>query len=319
MLKIATGDRLICGSALDIGGQTIENGTIFAKVEISKNQIKLTADDGRLFETTLEQLSRSGARGKPPSIQHAYCLTDMSSQGSTWTRTLWMPTAESRRAAYVAATRHREDLQIFIAREAVKGFPDAEMKIGHAGLIEAEARDLRSRDEIIANLAKALARADEPRNALDAMGISMGGIAPEPGIGNERSTISVGSQIIYKSALETGNGRTQQEINENLSSDQNHQSWHKIKNFIDGGSQINKNNIMANMKNDGIRIPFNAQFLRLLDHVRYRIELGDYRNEDMEKFVAKTLNMFKNDKEICDKVLKIKELYAQSMRQKLRH
>jgi hypothetical protein len=230
-----------------------------------------------------------------------------------------MPTAESRRAAYVAATRHREDLQIFIAREAVKGFPDAEMKIGHAGLIEAEARDLRSRDEIIANLAKALARADEPRNALDAMGISMGGIAPEPGIGNERSTISVGSQIIYKSALETENGRTQQGINENPSSDQNHQSWHKIKNFIDGGSQINKNNIMANMKNDGIRIPFNAQFLRLLDHVRYRIELGDYRNEDMEKFVAKTLNMFKNDKEICDKVLKIKELYAQSMRQKLRH
>ena len=319
MLKIATGDRLICGSALDIGGQTIENGTIFAKVEISQNQIKLTADDGRLFETTLEQLSRSGARGKPPSIQHAYCLTDMSSQGSTWTRTLWMPTAESRRAAYVAATRHREDLQIFIAREAVKGFPDAEMKIGRAGLIEAEARDLRSRDEIVAHLAKALARADEPRNALDAMGISMDGIAPEPGIGNERSTIPVGSQIIYKSALEIRNGRTQQEINENPSSDQNHQSWHKIKNSIDGGSQINKNNIMANMKNDRMKIHFNAQFLRLLDHVRYRIERGDYRNEDMEKFVAKTLNMFKNDKEICDKALKIKELYAQSMRQKLRH
>ena len=76
---------------------------------------------------------------------------------------------------------------------------------------------------------------------------------------------------------------------------------------------------MANMKNDGIKIPFNAQFLRLLDHVRYRIERGDYRNEDMEKFVAKTLNMFKNDKEICDKALKIKELYVQSMRQKLRH
>ena len=76
---------------------------------------------------------------------------------------------------------------------------------------------------------------------------------------------------------------------------------------------------MANMKTDIIEIPFNAQFLRFLDHVRYRIERGDYRNEDMEKFVAKTLNMFKNDKEICDKALKIKELYAQNMRQKLRH
>ena len=93
-----------------------------------------------------------------------------------------MPTAESRRAAYVAATRHREDLQIFIAREAVKGFPDAEMKIGRAGLIEAEARDLRSRDEIVAHLAKALARADEPRNALEAMEISINTIIPQSGM-----------------------------------------------------------------------------------------------------------------------------------------
>ena len=102
-----------------------------------------------------------------------------------------MPTAESRRAAYVAATRHREDLQIFVAREAVKGFPDAEMKIGRAGLIEAEARDLRSDDEIIANLAKALARADEPRNALDAMGISINTIMPQSGVQPETPDMKI--------------------------------------------------------------------------------------------------------------------------------
>ena len=51
-------------------------------------------------------------------------------------------------------------------REVAAAWKKAEMKIGRAGLIEAEARDLRSRDEIVAHLAKALARADEPRNAI---------------------------------------------------------------------------------------------------------------------------------------------------------
>ena len=214
-LKIATGDRLICGAALDIGGKTVENGTIFTKIEISENQIKLTSDDGRLFKTTLAQFARSGARGKPPAIQHAYCLTNMSSQGSTWTRTLWMPTAESRRAAYVAVTRHREDLQIFIAREGVKGSPDTKMKIGRGGLIEVEAQDLRSHEEIIDRLAQTLARADEARNAIDVMGIAIEGIVPKP-IMNKENTIPAKNKMLNESVLKTWHERNQKKPEEDI-------------------------------------------------------------------------------------------------------
>ena len=65
------------------------------------------------------------------------------------------------------------------------------MKIGRAGLIEAEARDLRSRDEIVAHLAKALARADEPRNALDAMEISINTIIRQSGVQPETPDMKI--------------------------------------------------------------------------------------------------------------------------------
>ena len=42
-----------------------------------------------------------------------------------------------------------------------------------------EVQDLRSHDEIIDRLAQTLARADEPRNAIDVMGIPIKGIAPK--------------------------------------------------------------------------------------------------------------------------------------------
>ena len=90
-----------------------------------------------------------------------------------------MPTAETSRAAYVAVTRHRDDLQIFVAREAVKDFSDSEMGIGRRdGLIEHEKEDKRSADQIIQQLGRSLGRQDEPRNALDVLGIKPNNVQP---------------------------------------------------------------------------------------------------------------------------------------------
>ena len=178
-LALATGDRLICGSALEIGGERVENGTIFDRVEVSGKRITLTTDEGKTYRTTLADLAKAGPKNTPPAIQHAFCLTDMSSQGSTWSRTLWMPTAETARAAYVASTRHRDDLQIFVAKEAIKDFADSEIGVGRRdGLIEHEKEDKRSDDDIIAQLGRSLARQDEPRNALDVLGQKINEIQP---------------------------------------------------------------------------------------------------------------------------------------------
>ena len=178
-LALATGDRLICGSALEIDGQRVENGTIFEKIKIDGSRITLTTDEGRVYRTSLADLAKAGPKNGPPAIQHAFCLTDMSSQGSTWSRTLWMPTAETSRAAYVAATRHRDDLQIFIAREAIRDFSDDELGVGRrSGLIEQEKEDKRSDDQILEQLGRSLGRQDEPRNALDVLGIKAGEIQP---------------------------------------------------------------------------------------------------------------------------------------------
>ncbi|CAG4913165.1 unnamed protein product [Acidocella sp. C78] len=178
-LALATGDRLICGSALEIGGNRVENGTIFEKVSVNGKNISLTTDEGKVYRTSLADLAKAGPKNTPPAIQHAFCLTDMSSQGSTWSRTLWMPTAETARAAYVAATRHRDDLQIFVAKEAIKDFADDELSVGRRdGLIEHEREDKRSDDQILEQLGRSLARQDEPRNALDVIGIKPTEIQP---------------------------------------------------------------------------------------------------------------------------------------------
>ena len=169
VLKIARGDRLICGAQLDFGnGQIVENGTIFSHVEIHDDWIYLTTDDDRHFRTTLEQLQASGRDGDLPALQHAFCLTTMSSQGGTWDNVLWFASAESARASYVALTRHREDLQIFISRETVRNYGDISLSVGAAGLQDADdIADDRTDVEIIKIVGKSLSRQDESRNALD--------------------------------------------------------------------------------------------------------------------------------------------------------
>lgn len=90
-----------------------------------------------------------------------------------------MPTAETSRAAYVAATRHRDDLQIFVAREAIRDFADGELGVGRRdGLIEHEKDDKRSDDQIIEQLGRSLGRQDEPRNAIDVIGSKINEIQP---------------------------------------------------------------------------------------------------------------------------------------------
>ena len=170
-LKISTGDRLITGTQLDLGsGQIVENGTIFRHVQVDGDWICLKTDDDREFYTTIEQLQMSGRNGDLPALQHAFCLTTMSCQGGTWDQVLWLASAESARASYVAMTRHRDSLKIFIARETIRNYGDVSLAVGAAGLRDADdLDDDRTDEDIVKVVGKSLSRPDDPRNALDVL------------------------------------------------------------------------------------------------------------------------------------------------------
>lgn len=166
-LAMADGDRIISGGQLTLrNGQVIENGTVMT-VRLIGPQIELIADDGRIFETDAFDLSIAGHNGSPPRLQHAYCLTTMSSQGGTWDQVLWFASSESVRAALVGFTRHRDDLKIFLSRETAPNFADGKLELQGRRLVEVEPEDERTNDDIIKLTGKSLARIGEPRNASD--------------------------------------------------------------------------------------------------------------------------------------------------------
>ncbi len=180
-LCIATGDGLIAGAQLNLGnGHIIENGTIFNNVLIDGDAITLITDDDRQFRTTAQQLKISGRNGSPPHLQHAFCLTTMSSQGGTWNQVLWFVTAEASKAAYVAMTRHRDNLLVYISRETVPlRAPDVTLRVSRTGLRDAEDPiDDRSDFDIIKIVGKSLSCPDELRNAVDAAAAYAAEIAP---------------------------------------------------------------------------------------------------------------------------------------------
>ncbi|CTQ47292.1 MobF family relaxase [Roseibium aggregatum] len=128
MVPFAQGDRVILGETLELDGIRYANGQIGTILAAWKDQtgeayFDIQFDDGkrRLFSETdfirhrelyTKQAESRGEKVEPllPKLQHAFATTVYSSQGMTVDKTYIYDTTH----AYVAMTRHREDVTVYV-------------------------------------------------------------------------------------------------------------------------------------------------------------------------------------------------------------
>jgi hypothetical protein len=108
----AAGDRLVCRRNDYRAGLDVRNGTrgTVASVDPGAGTLTLLADDGRLIALPPEYLEHA---------QYGYALTGHASQGATVDRTYLLASPERGGAewAYVAASRQRIDLRVYLSAE----------------------------------------------------------------------------------------------------------------------------------------------------------------------------------------------------------
>jgi conjugative relaxase-like TrwC/TraI family protein len=108
----AAGDRLVCRRNDYRAGLDVRNGTrgTVAAVDPEAQELTLRADDGRLIVLPPDYLEHAF---------HGYALTGHVSQGATVERTYLLASPERGGAewAYVAASRHRIDLRVYLSAD----------------------------------------------------------------------------------------------------------------------------------------------------------------------------------------------------------
>jgi hypothetical protein len=114
----AIGDRLVCRQ--NDYGIGVRNGTQGTVVQIDRSDcsLSLRTDDGRVVSLPADYL---------PHAHHGYALTGHVSQGATVDRTfvLASPDRGGAQWAYVAASRQRLDLQVFVSHHDPQGIEQA--------------------------------------------------------------------------------------------------------------------------------------------------------------------------------------------------
>lgn len=118
------GDRIVLGETLTIGGGRYSNnstGTVLAikKGEGGEVRWKIRWDDGRILDVENSELIgyRNGKESLEDAVKisHAYAMTVHSSQGMTVDEVcIYNANGMGREATYVAMTRHRHDVMMFV-------------------------------------------------------------------------------------------------------------------------------------------------------------------------------------------------------------
>lgn len=169
-LKLSVGDRIIFGGNKKESGQMfVQNNDVGTILEIKPNPedasdpiVKIKFDNGKERQTAwsgyagmsqqdYKDANKKNKRRKKKVVeaQHAYAVTVYASQGMTVDKSfVYISGRVQRSLSYVAMTRHRHDMQIYIDQNrftggATKYVADVEMKLGEDGKI----RD--SNDDII--------------------------------------------------------------------------------------------------------------------------------------------------------------------------
>ncbi len=108
----APGDRLVCRRNDYRPGLDVRNGTrgTVERVDAGAGSLTLRADDARVIQLPADYLDHA---------HHGYALTGHVSQGSTVDRTFLLASPERGGAewAYVAGSRHRIDLRVYVSAD----------------------------------------------------------------------------------------------------------------------------------------------------------------------------------------------------------
>jgi ATP-dependent exoDNAse (exonuclease V) alpha subunit len=148
----AAGDRLVCRRndyrpELDVRNGT--RGTVLA-VDPWERSLLLGTDEGRAVRLPAEYLEH---------VRHGYALTGHTSQGATVERTylLASPARGGREWSYVAGSRHREDLRVYLADHDPETAREALVAAWERAQEKRLALDVLSPDRTSAALAEAKA------------------------------------------------------------------------------------------------------------------------------------------------------------------
>jgi conjugative relaxase-like TrwC/TraI family protein len=121
-LTIQAGDRLLLGEGLRLAGRDVANNSVLVVLAVDLGppaRLTVRLEDGTVISIRPAELT--GPRGRAVRLQHGFAGTIHSSQGATYDRTLiYDATNMKSRAAYVAMTRHRQDVRVFVNGEAIK-------------------------------------------------------------------------------------------------------------------------------------------------------------------------------------------------------
>ena len=106
-LDVGTGDRILFRR--NDTGLGVKNGSLGSVISASDGEIEVALDDGSLVEFTQERYN---------DIAHGYAMTIHKSQGVTVDKShVLVSNGWDRHLAYVAMSRHREDLKLYLGEE----------------------------------------------------------------------------------------------------------------------------------------------------------------------------------------------------------
>jgi conjugative relaxase-like TrwC/TraI family protein len=182
--EYSVGDRIMFGETLDVGDEKIINNAAATILELKlmENGEPLWTfqmDDGRIITASSSELvgyREKGSNERYPKIAHAYAVTTHSSQGTTVDRAfIYNANGMGKEAAYVAFTRHRWNVKMYVDESRIHDRVAAERGVkmsvsrGSAkmkqddGVAESEV----TREEVFAELVKETSKSTAKLNVCD--------------------------------------------------------------------------------------------------------------------------------------------------------
>ena len=119
---IQAGDRLLLGEGLRIGGKDVSNNSSLTVISVQpgpSEKLTIRLEDGTTI--TIAATDLVGPKGRPVRLAYGWATTIHAAQGATFDRALVYDAANMKsRGAYVAMTRHKNDVQVFVNSEMIR-------------------------------------------------------------------------------------------------------------------------------------------------------------------------------------------------------
>ncbi|BCM88059.1 hypothetical protein mvi_65200 (plasmid) [Methylobacterium indicum] len=150
-LSFAAGDRLVF--LRNDRGLGVKNGSLGTVTDAAEGRLSVTLDDGRTVTV---------AQGVYDAVDHGYATTIHKSQGATVDRGFVLASSGmDRHLAYVALTRHRDEVGLYAGQDAFPDFAALAGRLGR-GRLKASVLDYLGEPRAEVAASQALPLADQP-------------------------------------------------------------------------------------------------------------------------------------------------------------